>query len=323
MISGDARQRNFTLPIPDPPESFWTANDTTQSALAQKAIGFNCLNYYTKGFVTEGSREYHYIRNKTFTDENCPDGLRLEVLFPSCWNGKDITSSNHKSHIQFPELVQTGACPSGFPVRMPVLFYETIFDINPFKDYPGRFVIANGDFTGYGYHGDFIAGWDPEFLQKALNICNNTSGLQEDCHLFNIQSEGNATACTITVPECLRDDDTHGPRDSLPGGHPIYSGPDYAPACEGTLLPSDAAGSAMPIMASSGGFLSAPITTPPAGPPAASGGPSAYSTTTYTSDGIEVVMVVVEEEVTVTAEETVTETVSAMKRHLARHQHHH
>src|SRR4051812_23501771 len=105
MISGDTRQRNFTLPIPAPPMSSWTANDTTQLALAQKAIGFNCLNYHTS---PEGSLEYNYMRDKAFIDEKCLDGLRLELSFPSCWNGKDLNSENHKSHIQFPKLGQTG-----------------------------------------------------------------------------------------------------------------------------------------------------------------------------------------------------------------------
>lgn len=323
MISGDARQRNFTLPIPDPPTSFWTVNDTTQSALAQKATGFNCLNYYTPGFVTEGSREYHYIRNKTFTDENCPDGLRAELLFPSCWNGKDLTSANHKSHVQFPELVQTGACPTGFPVRLPVLFYEIIFDVKQFKGYPGKFVLANGDATGYGYHGDFIAGWDEGFLQHALDVCKSTTGLQEDCHLFNIQSEMNTTACKMNVPEQLRDDDTRGPRSSLPGDHPIYPGPAYAPACEGTPLSSGKAVSTMPDMLSSGDSSSALITVPPTSSLPPPGSLSTDSTTTYTTDGMEFVVAVVVEEVTVTAEMTVTETGSAVKRHLVRHQHHH
>lgn len=320
MISGDTRQRNFTLPIPDPPESFWTTNDTTQSALAQKAIGFNCLNY-TKGFATEGSLEYHYIRNKTFTDENCPDGVRAELLFPSCWNGKDLTSANHKSHVQFPELVQTGACPPGFPVRLPVLFYETIFDVKQFKDYPGRFVLANGDATGYGYHGDFIAGWDPDLLQNALQVCNSTSGMQEECPLFTIQGEKNTTSCSMTLPERLEDDDTHGPRSSLPGDHPIYAGPAYAPACEGTSLSSEATVSPRPTLASSS-ESSALITIPPSSSPTAPGGLSAYATTTYTTNGMEVVMVVLVEEVTLTAEATVTEAAGAMKRHLVRHQHH-
>lgn len=320
MISGDPRQRNFTLPIPDPPESLWTANDTTQSALAQKAIGFNCLNY-TEGFATEGSREYHYIRNKTFTDANCPDGLRAELLFPSCWNGEDLTSANHKSHVQFPQLVQTGACPPGFPVRLPVLFYETIFDVKQFKDYPGRFVLANGDATGYGYHGDFIAGWDPDLLQNALQVCNSTGGTQEACPLFTIQGEKNTTSCTMILPEQLKDDDTHGPRNGLPGDHPIYAGPAYAPACEGTPVLSGAAVSPISTLAPSSDS-SALVTIPPSSPLTAPGGLSAYSTMTYTTNGMEVVMVVLVEEVIVTAEATVTEAVTAMKRHLARHHHH-
>jgi hypothetical protein len=212
MISGDTRQRNFTLPIPVPPMSFWTANDTTQLALAQKAIGFNCLNYYAS---PEGSLEYNYMRNKTFIDEKCPDGLRLELSFPSCWNGKDLTSENHKSHIKFPKLGQTGDCPDGFPVRMPVLFYETIFDVSIFKNYSGRFVLANGDLEGYGYHGDFIAGWNTTFLQDALNVCNSTTGLQEDCPLFDLQDENDATTCTMALPDAIKEDDTRGPRDSL------------------------------------------------------------------------------------------------------------
>ena len=319
MISGDTRQRNFTLPIPVPPMSFWTANDTTQLALAQKAIGFNCLNYYAS---PEGSLEYNYMRNKTFIDEKCPDGLRLELSFPSCWNGKDLTSENHKSHIKFPKLGQTGDCPDGFPVRMPVLFYETIFDVNVFKNHSGRFVLANGDLEGYGYHGDFIAGWNTTFLQDALNVCNSTTGLQEDCPLFNLQDENNATACTMALPDAIKGDDTHGPRDSLPGNHPIYSGPGYAPPCEGIPLSSNTADTASSMMMSSSDSSLALATIPTTSPPVASGGLSVCSTTTYTSGGMEVVVVLVVQEITVTAEATTTE-VDFFKRHLAHHQHRH
>jgi hypothetical protein len=299
--------------------SFWTANDTTQLALAQKAIGFNCLNYHAS---PEGSLEYNYMRNKTFIDEKCPDGLRLELSFPSCWNGKDLTSENHKSHIKFPKLGQTGDCPDGFPVRMPVLFYETIFDVNVFKNYSGRFVLANGDLEGYGYHGDFIAGWNTTFLQDALNVCNSTTGLQEDCPLFNLQDDNNATACTMALPDAIKGDDTHGPRDSLPDNHPIYSGPGYAPPCEGIPLSSNAAGTASSTMMSSSGSSLALATIPTTSPPVASGGLSVCSTTTYTSGGMEVVMVLVVQEITVTAEATTTE-VDFFKRHLAHHQHRH
>ncbi len=107
MISGDTRQRNATIPVPDPPMSLWGPSDKTQLALSQKSTGFNCLNYALNAshdliYPAEGAMEYHYIRNKTFMDATCWDGLRLELQFPSCWDGQNLTSANHKSHIQFP-----------------------------------------------------------------------------------------------------------------------------------------------------------------------------------------------------------------------------
>lgn len=44
----------------------------------------------------------------------CPGGSRVERIldFPSCWNGQDIDSANHRTHIVFPDQA-TGACPAG------------------------------------------------------------------------------------------------------------------------------------------------------------------------------------------------------------------
>jgi hypothetical protein len=42
----------------------------------------------------------------------CPDGAVQRVLeFPSCWDGKDIDSVDHRTHVAFPE--SNGACPQG------------------------------------------------------------------------------------------------------------------------------------------------------------------------------------------------------------------
>lgn len=44
----------------------------------------------------------------------CPNGSQVTRIldFPSCWNGKDIDSANHRTHILFPNPA-TGACPAG------------------------------------------------------------------------------------------------------------------------------------------------------------------------------------------------------------------
>lgn len=146
MLAGDTRRRNFTLTQPDPPKSEWPGTpDGTESALRQKALGFNCLNYAK---APEPSLYRHQLPNKTYIDDNCPQGLRLELMFPSCWNGRDPYAEDHKSHMRYSTLVMDGDCPSGFETRVPSLFYETIWNTSVFKGEDGQFVLGNGDPTG-------------------------------------------------------------------------------------------------------------------------------------------------------------------------------
>ncbi|KAH0122003.1 hypothetical protein KCU82_g22542, partial [Aureobasidium melanogenum] len=186
MISGDKRLRSFPYPIPDNDKSSWTPEQKTQSALSQKALGFNCLNYAA---TPEASLYRHFLPDKDYLDANCLDGIRLELMFPSCWNGKDLDSDDHRSHVAFPDLVMSGSCPEGFGTKLPSLFFETIFNTYAFKGVDGQFVLSMGDPTGYGYHGDFQMGWDSsDFLQSAVDTCTNASGQIQDCPLFDIQT---------------------------------------------------------------------------------------------------------------------------------------
>lgn len=46
-----------------------------------------------------------------------------------------------------------GVCPESHPYAVITLFYEFHFDTSPYADW--NFVFAQGDKTGYGFHGDF------------------------------------------------------------------------------------------------------------------------------------------------------------------------
>ena len=50
----------------------------------------------------------------------CPvgDSIVMNVTFPQCWNGKDLDSSDHKSHMSY-ALPTTGLCPASHPVVIP------------------------------------------------------------------------------------------------------------------------------------------------------------------------------------------------------------
>lgn len=228
ILAGDTRMRNFTGPVPDEPTSAWGAADMTQESLMQKSLGFNCLNYNK---APEGSRYRHFMPDKDFLDANCADGIRAEIFFPSCWNGKDVTSDDHKSHMAYPNLIDGGTCPEGYETRLPSLFYETIWNTYAFKGKSGQFIWSNGDPTGYGYHADFINGWNTDVLRSAVNDCTNLSGRVEDCPHFtsDLQTEAVQGECKIEdIPTALLDDDCGGPSDGLCGNVPVQYGPEYA-----------------------------------------------------------------------------------------------
>lgn len=84
------------------------------------------------------------------------------------------------------------------------------------------------DKLGYGYHGDFMMGWDEDFLQQAVNTCTNLSGEIQDCPLFNIQSDNDAAQCTLDTPDDLKNDNSEGPRNGLAINVPIQPGPGLA-----------------------------------------------------------------------------------------------
>ncbi|KAF2646762.1 hypothetical protein P280DRAFT_18566 [Massarina eburnea CBS 473.64] len=226
MVTGDNRLRNFTGTVPDPEKSLWTAADKTQLALGQKAIGMNCLDYSK---TPEPSMYRHFLPDKAYLDANCANGIRAEIFFPSCWNGKDLDSDDHKSHVAYPDLVNGGDCPKGFEHRIPSLFFETIWNTNAFKGVDGTFVFANGDPTGYGYHADFMNGWSTDILSQAIKTCTNASGNLKDCPVFNLQTEAEADKCKYEEPLELLSDLCLGPADGLCGNIEISYGPAYAP----------------------------------------------------------------------------------------------
>lgn len=149
MIAGNAMRRNWTTwdpSEPDPMEADWTSLGLeTQESYKERSIGFNCLNYDGQA---EPTLYRHYLPDKDFVDSNCPNGIRTEINFPSCWNGKDRDADDHQSHVAYPDRIRSGNCPEDYPIHLPNLLYETIWATKGFEGRKGRFVMANGDALG-------------------------------------------------------------------------------------------------------------------------------------------------------------------------------
>ncbi|KAI9830030.1 MAG: hypothetical protein M1819_005860 [Sarea resinae] len=334
MLAGDTDRRNMSIDTTLPQSKWPTADEAVQTDLMQRAIGFNCLDYSK---APESSLGRHFLPDKEYLDANCVDGVRFELMFPSCWNGKDLDSPNHRDHVAYPNLVMNGDCPTGFGVRLPSLFFETIISTDKFVGKDGQFVLANGDPTGFGYHGDFMSGWEPSVLQNAVDNCLDLSGEVQDCPVFDLKSE----TCSFPMPSELANENTTGPMSGLPGGVAVQSGP--APATKpnsGSATAIASSASSAPTSSATSATLSASYSAASSGAstdagslggvyaegkvsggssasvaattPAVTSAPAsavvssegAASTTVYTSGQAVYHVAVVEEEVTVTASAT-------------------
>jgi len=186
MIAGDAGRR--------------TQNN---SDIKQRAVNMMCI-------FNGGSTQY-----QGFPPRQC-NTIRAEVYFPSCWDGVNLDSADHQSHVSYPAIgnYNGGVCPESHPVALMSIFYEFFFDVSAFTD--RNFAFANGDKTGYGYHGDFIMGWtNRDLLQTAHKDCVTAA----DCPKLGNQPR---EARTLIYPAKYEEEiGLHGPIKSLPGNNTV------------------------------------------------------------------------------------------------------
>ena len=73
-----------------------------------------------------------------FPAKPCEGGIRATVIFPSCWDGKNLDSPDHRSHVAYPPGSKGGLagdkCPDTHPVRIPQVMYEIMYDTSGFAD---------------------------------------------------------------------------------------------------------------------------------------------------------------------------------------------
>jgi len=69
----------------------------------------------------------------------CAGGIRSVITFPTCWDGKNTDTPDHRSHVSYPAtgtFDSGGACPSTHPVKIPQVMYEVMWDVRVSASYP-------------------------------------------------------------------------------------------------------------------------------------------------------------------------------------------
>ncbi|AKJ27182.1 DUF1996 domain-containing protein [Caldimonas brevitalea] len=112
---------------------------------------------------------------------NCPAGseLWLEIDFPQCWDGRNLDSADHKSHVAY----ANGSCPATHPVALPVITFNIRYMVTE-AGAPLRWRLSSDMYDpskpgGYSAHADWWNGWKPDIMDTWIRHCVQP-GL--DCH---------------------------------------------------------------------------------------------------------------------------------------------
>lgn len=138
-----------------------------------------------------------------------PDRLRLDIFFPSCWNGTDLDAADHKSHMAYPSKNATTGnmeCPSSHPVALARPSFHYAFPVKPENEHPtdrstrgwrlaaDMYEVTDTIAGGVSLHGDWFNAWHPQIMEAIVEGC-----IQQrlDCHDGNL---GNGYRLSGTRP---------------------------------------------------------------------------------------------------------------------------
>jgi hypothetical protein len=104
----------------------------------------------------------------------CPEGSKVERIhtFPSCWDGKNTDSANHRTHIVFPD--KNGRCGAGFkavPQLRITLDYDIPHDIQVKKQYKVD-SFPQEDHNPLSDHDDFANVMSQRQMNQVVNCIN-------------------------------------------------------------------------------------------------------------------------------------------------------
>ena len=114
-------------------------------------------------------------------------GIYQELFFPQCWDGVNLDSPDHQSHMAYTVQGATAPyahrCPASHPVAIPAITFNVVYTVKE-KDAPLRYRLASDNYDrslpgGYSAHGDWFNAWRTEVSDAFSRYCIKA---KKDCH---------------------------------------------------------------------------------------------------------------------------------------------
>ena len=147
----------------------------------------------SKATVAQSEDLVRYTCNAVYASRKiyipaCSQGSTLEFLlrFPSCWDGKNLDSPDHKSHMAYGFR---GNCPDSHPVQIPDITFYVTYQVSTAGGI-ANWRLASDNYSGgtggHSLHGDWMNGWDEAISKLFTENCLKKS---VDCHA-NLLGDG-------------------------------------------------------------------------------------------------------------------------------------
>ncbi|MGW4111312.1 DUF1996 domain-containing protein [Actinosynnema sp. NPDC004786] len=111
----------------------------------------------------------------------CPGGSKVKRIhdFPSCWDGRNTDSANHRDHIVYPDA--DGQCPRGF-TAVPQLRISLTYDIPRDVQVAGQYAVdafPQEEHNPLSDHDDFANVMSGEIMDRLVRCVNSGRRCQE------------------------------------------------------------------------------------------------------------------------------------------------
>jgi hypothetical protein len=122
---------------------------------------------------------------------NCAPGqlFVMSIGFPQCWDGINLDSPDHKSHMAYGAGWPDKGCPTSHPVPLAQVTQNYRYRVPTTGMATWR--LASDMYTGpagYSGHADWMNGWDPTVFQRIIDNCYKGG---YDCQM-NLLGDGQA-----------------------------------------------------------------------------------------------------------------------------------
>jgi len=130
-------------------------------------VGFRMIAGDSKSRVPQSIASFECQGRKSETLPDCPNGeLRQIVEFPQCWDGVNLDSPDHRSHIAY---ARDGRCPKSHPVHFVQVSYIIKYAVPASGSASWRLSSdLAGTPAGSSGHGDWVNGWEQEAMETFI-----------------------------------------------------------------------------------------------------------------------------------------------------------